>query len=288
MRRLLVAALLLSPAVAGPAGAQGLEQVDSLTREGEVQRARGLLLDWFDARADDAGRDALQRALWLRGILTLDPGQAEVDFTRLALEYPGGTFSDQALARLARAARARGELTVAARHYRRLARDYPSSPARLEARRWLDRNAGAIAAEELRLERAGPAPDADGASPGGTPDSRTPSSAPAPAAPASDGRGAPQESEDRRNLDNPPVEEGPFTVQMGAFSDEEGARSLALRLAEAGISARLVTVGGSELIRVRAGRFDGAAAATRLYDRVTSAGFDALVVADAQREVPYR
>lgn len=256
------------------AGAQGLERVDSLARDGRVSAARSLLLSWFGDAADSADRNETQRALWLRGILTLDPTQAEVDFTRLALEYPGGPFSDQALLRLARAARARGELAEAARRYRRLARDYPGSPGRIEARSWLDENAAAIAAVELRREAARPAAPAV---PGGT-------------RAAPDSGGAPPSGGgpvDTRELDSPPPDSGPFTVQIGAFGEPEGARDLMERLAEAGITARLVTVAGSDLIRVRAGRFDDAGDATRLHDRVVSAGFDAMVVADAQREDPY-
>jgi cell division septation protein DedD len=258
-----VAVALIAGAVPPPVGGQVLERVDSLAREGRVQAARARLLRWFDVEADRADRDAMQRALWLRGILTLDPRQAEVDFTRLALEYPGGAFSDQALLRLARAARARGDLAGAARYYRRLSRDHPNSPARLEARGWLDRNAVEIAAAEVSPARPR------------VPAAGTPTPTPA-------GAGVPA-----GRPDSAAAGDGPFTVQIGAFADVTGARDLVDRLAGAGIAARLATLDGSDLIRVRAGRFEAAGQATRFYDRVVEAGFEAMVVADAEREVPY-
>jgi cell division septation protein DedD len=258
--------VLLATFAVPPAAAQQLERVDSLARAGDMEPARTLLLDWFDRAGEDAAREEVQRAIWLRGVLTLDPAQAAMDFTRLALEYPGGPYSDRALLRLARAARARGEVAVAARHYRRLARDYPGSPARMEARSWLGDHAATIAEVEA-ARRATPRAGR-----------REP--------------GVAREAEIRREraqvVDGPSATEGAFTVQIGAFADVAGARDLRTRLAEAGIAARLVTVGNDDLVRVRAGRFSDAGGATRLHDRVLAAGFDAMVVADARREEPFR
>lgn len=79
---------------------------------------------------------------------------------------------------------------------------------------------------------------------------------------------------------------GGFSVQLGAFSERARADELAARLREAGFEPRIVVVEGSELVRVRAGRFPDAQGATRAYDRARAAGFDAMVVTDAARERP--
>jgi hypothetical protein len=217
------AALVVLGAGPGPAAAQVLDRVETLIADGDVVQAREQLLAWWDGPRAGAAREEVQRGLWLRGLLNLDPSQATLDYTRLTVEYPGGPFTDRALHRLAGVARARGDLAEARRHYAVLARDYPSSPLRLEARAWLD------------------AHPADGG--------------------------------------------GSFAVQAGAFSDRSRADDLAARLREAGFEPRLVVVEGSDLVRVRLGRFMDAAGATRVHDALVGAGFEAMVVGDAGREV---
>ncbi len=129
--------LLLMPTAAA---AQALDRVETRMAAGEVAEARELLLTWWDGPRAEASREELQRGHWLRGVLTLDPSQAALDYTRLAVEYPGGPYTDRALHRLAETARARGDAAEARRHYAVLARDYPSSPLRTRARAWLDAN----------------------------------------------------------------------------------------------------------------------------------------------------
>jgi hypothetical protein len=141
-----VALLLALSAAAAPAGpahleAQSLERVEELTREGRMQAARTELLAWWEASgASRPAREDLQRGLWLRGLLTLDPAQAELDYTRLVVEHPGSRFTDLALHRLGQAAVARGDLPAARRHYAVLVRDHPASSVRGEVRRWLEEN----------------------------------------------------------------------------------------------------------------------------------------------------
>lgn len=135
--RVALAALVAAP---GVLTGQSLDRVEQHMAAGEVAEARDLLLTWWGGPRAQAGRDELQRGHWLRGVLTLDPSQAELDYTRLAVEYPGGPYTDRALHRLAEAARMRGDAAGARRHYAVLARDYPSSPLRTAARAWLDAN----------------------------------------------------------------------------------------------------------------------------------------------------
>lgn len=220
-RRVVAAALFAAPA--GLFG-QSLDTVEERMAAGEVAEARGLLLAWWDGPRAEAGREDRQRGHWLRGVLTLDPSQAALDYTRLVVEYPGGPYTDRALHRLAEAARARGDTTEARRHYTILARDYPSSPLRTRARAWLD------------------AHPADGG--------------------------------------------GSFAVQAGAFAERARADELAGRLRQAGFEPRLAIVEGSDLVRVRIGRFADASGATRVHDALVEAGFDAMVVRDAARETP--
>jgi len=146
IRRILVGlAFLLAP---GPMRAQtplGLTQIDSLVMDGRTEDARQALMMWWDhANAPvnskqrvPTARIELQYAVWLRAVLTVDPVQAAVDYQRLVVEYPAGPYSDRALLRLAQAAEARGDALQAREYLRTLLRDYPTSPARLDAGRML-------------------------------------------------------------------------------------------------------------------------------------------------------
>ena len=133
--------LVLASAIPVAAQRASLERVEELVRMGRAGEARGVLLEWWDGRRDDASRRELQRGLWLRGRLTVDPVQAELDFQRLAVLYPRGSFTPQAIFRLAQAAHEMGDEEGARRHMATLVRDYANSPARDDAEAWL-RGAG--------------------------------------------------------------------------------------------------------------------------------------------------
>ncbi|HUF75955.1 MAG TPA: hypothetical protein VMM35_06740, partial [Longimicrobiales bacterium] len=136
----IAAALLLLPA-ALPAQTPSLDRVEELARLGRTEEARAALTDWWSAARDDASQRDLQRGLWLRGRLTVDPVQAELDYQRLIVLYPSGPYTAQALFRLAQAAHAQGDAEDARRHVEALARDYAGSPSRAQAEAWL-REAG--------------------------------------------------------------------------------------------------------------------------------------------------
>jgi hypothetical protein len=143
----LVASGLAVAAVAGPAGAQRsaatvsdsvtLDQVENLVQAGRTEDARAMLLRWWSGVLPRASRRDVQRGLWLRARLTVDPSQAALDYQRLVVEYPGGPYSAQALFRLAQAAWESGDSAEAARDVARLARDYPGSRVGGDAEAWL-------------------------------------------------------------------------------------------------------------------------------------------------------
>jgi hypothetical protein len=256
---LLASGLTLS-AVAGPAAAQRsapaspdtltLDRVEYLVQAGRTEDARTVLLRWWSRVLPQASRRDVQRGLWLRARLTVDPSQAALDYQRLVVEYPGGPYSAQALFRLAQAAWESGDSAEAARDVGRLARDYPGNRVLGDAQAW--------------LAAAGPAP-------------------PPPAVTkAVAGR-------DSAVAHPPPaVVGGRYAVQLGAFSSEERARNVQSRARDAGFEARLIRVPGSRLIRVRVGRFDSAPAAAEISKRLDKLGFTSAVVSDAEQEEPIR
>lgn len=250
--------LLLGMAVlatAAPAGSPAqttpaLDRVEELTREGMTAEAREVLQAWWSSQGNRASRNDVQRGLWLRGRLTTDPAQADLDFRRLVVEYPGGPFSDQALFRLAQLAHAAGDSSSAAGHVDRLVQEYPASPVRREAQAW--------------LATAGPVPE--------RPTTGT------------SGAAAPQPTAVPRQADPALVGRGDFTIQLGAFSTLERAETLLRRVSDAGFEGRLVTVPGSDLIRVRVGTFDSADGANEVLWRLRDQDFTAQLARDAQRE----
>ena len=135
-----LSALILAVGVAGPVGAQeSLDVVDSLASAGRADEAREALESWWENQRVGSGRRDRQRGLWLRGILTVDPRMAGLDFQRLVLEYPGGSHSDEALLRLGLISAAAEDIPRAAGYFRTLVTDYPRSPRRRRAQEWLAR-----------------------------------------------------------------------------------------------------------------------------------------------------
>jgi cell division septation protein DedD len=269
--RALLVALAVGAAVIVPGGAAAqaaqvptLDQVDALVASGRTESARAALMEWWEASLGERGaaaRSALQHALWLRGVLTVDPAQALLDYRRLVVEYPGGAYSDQASLRLAMISEARGDAARAREQLRAMLRDYPSSPYRADAERLL----AVVTAPGASARTAAPSAPREtqavvGAS-GAPPVAVEP--APEPAAPAPSGR---------------------WTVQVGAFANPERARSLRDDLVASGIDARLVVLPGSPLLRVRAGRFPDEDQANALRRGLAARGFDASVSPDADRE----
>jgi hypothetical protein len=276
----LVIPFLATVTVGAPASAQsGLERVDELTRLGRAEEARAVLLRWWDESEGSASRSDLQRALWLRGRLTVDPLQAELDFQRLAVLYPSGQFTPDAVLRLAQASFEMGNEEAAGRYMATLTRDYPSSEARARGDAWL---AG-----------AGPLPP-----PGDTPTRRAGTEAstttpvrvvrPVDEAP---GRVTPPVPAGREPAAGEAAVGGPalnYYVQLGAFADDERALALFDEVRAAGVDARVVRVEGSRFTHVRVGRFAQREAAVELLDELTARGINAALVRDDRPEVAVR
>ena len=258
-----LSALILALGVAVPMGAQeSLDVVDSLAAAGRADEARTALEAWWDNERVRAGRLDRQRGLWLRAVLTVDPHMAGLDFQRLVLEYPGGSYSDEALLRLGLISAAADDLPRAAGYFRTLVTDYPRSPQRRRAQEWLSENF--VAVEEAELAEA---------------ESR-----------ASESR-EPEfpEPESRTEVDAPEPAEAVaarYAVQVGAFESEERARSLLASINASGFQARLVHVTGSTLVHVRIGAFLDRAGAVELMDRVRRRGHEATIAVDVADEEP--
>ncbi|TVP43333.1 MAG: hypothetical protein EA350_13885 [Gemmatimonadales bacterium] len=251
-------------------GRQALEATEIALAEGRYADARARIEGWW--QAGEAGRDRtdVQKAIWLRGRLTVEPEAAELLYRRLVVEFPGGAWSDQALIRLSHGARARGEVDVARRYLEILIRDYPGSPHRVEARSGLAQLEGGA-----RPSTTPPATSATGQT---TSQAPAPASPPAPAPAPAQGPSRPQAQ--------PPQPTGTFAVQFGAFGQVASAASLSRELEGAGLDVRLVRVDGSPLIRVRLGRFPSRAAAESRAAELRERGFEVMVSADGDREAP--
>lgn len=260
--------LLVLVAAAPPAAAQPtLQRVEGLISDGRLSEARTLLEGWWSDGRTGADPRERQHGLWLRGRLSLEGDEAELDFRRLAVEYPGGPYSDDALLRLAQGAHAEGRLREAERQFRALLRDYPESPLRSEARSWLERFGAPMA-------RAGEEPDED------EPPAEGARSKANPPDTAGAGRGPETPGTPGASL--------PYAVQLGAFSSERRARRLWERARSAGLDARLARIPGSGLIRVRVGRFPDSPPTEDLLHRVRALGFEATIVTDALKEESLR
>lgn len=241
----------------------GLDHVEELVRAGRTEDARALLLEWWAGpRAKASARD-VQRGLWLRGRLTVDPGQAELDYRRLVVEYPGGPYSAEALFRLAQGAWEAGDSVDAARQVARLGREYPGSRFRTDAERWL-----------AAAGSPPPPPVVDTA--------QAPATADTTAAPPATVSGVSPLPPER--TDTVTGVSARYAVQLGAFSTDERARTVQRKAQDAGFEARLVHLPGSRLVHVRVGTFDSSAAATELLRRLEELGFTVAVVTDANRE----
>tara|TARA_B100000809_G_scaffold144192_2_gene141749 strand:+ start:208 stop:1014 length:807 start_codon:yes stop_codon:yes gene_type:complete len=266
--------VILAVGVAVPVGAQeSLATVDSLALAGRADEARTALDSWWlNERAGSNRRDR-QHGLWLRAILTVDSHMASLDFQRLVLEYPGGSYSDEAMLRLGLISAGAGDLPRAAGYFRTLVTDYPRSPRRRQAEEWLSDHLVEVEEAEAAAQEA----EAVAAR---SADSATGADAAADAAVA-----AVQEPE----ADSPSGAETAslrYAVQVGAFESEERARDLLAAVNASGFRARIVRVPESPLVRVRIGAFSDRAGAAELMDQVRRRGHEATIAADVPDEEP--
>ena len=244
----------------GTAAQASLERVEELTRMGRTEEARAVLVEWWDQDREGASRRDVQRGLWLRGRLTVDPVQAELDFRRLVVLYPSGQFTPDAILRMAQASWAMGNEASAREFVAMLERDHATTPARAAADAW--------------LADAGPVPP-----PGDTP-------TPAPAVDPGGSDAARESAEPSTGAEEtlgPPMN---YSVQLGAFGEDERAMALAREAEAQGVDVRVVRVEGSRFTHVRVGRFAERTAAVELLEALSARGINAALVRDDRPETP--
>jgi cell division septation protein DedD len=86
--------------------------------------------------------------------------------------------------------------------------------------------------------------------------------------------------------DAPPAARGAgdYSVQTATFRERGSAEVVAAQLRERGFDARVTSISGSALHRVRVGYFTSSADAQALASRIRNAGFATIVVNDVRRE----
>lgn len=246
-----------------------LERADSLLAAGEYQAARSAVDDWWSTRAGqdpDATGAAEARALFLRARLTNDPAVAEGDYLAIAHRHPSAAVAPAALLRLGQWLLAAGEADRAAGYLERLVSDYPGAEARDEGVVWLERAGGAPSGDALAVEAA---PE----------DARADRSDALIGEPVQEGGGG---DVGETGIETAP--EGDFAIELGAFRNRGTAVALADRLERFGFEARVVTLAGSDRLRVRIGRYPDRPSAEDGLSRLQRAGFQGEAVADATRE----
>jgi tetratricopeptide (TPR) repeat protein len=274
-------------AAAGTAGAQDavLARVETLLATGRLTEARATLERWNQEHPESSAVDPDVRAhaLLLAARVAVDADAAEGALLAVALGYPRSPHAPEALLRLGQARATAADVAGpgsqdalrAVGYLERLVTDYPGHALRPQALVWLARaHAAAGRAEQAcRTARDAELAAADHADlaafarderarlcTGTTANTDIPRAAP------------------------PPAATGGFTVQTAAMRERGRAEALASTLRRAGFDARVARLEGSELFRVRIGRFQTATDAETEARRVRSAGHDAVVVDDVRRE----
>lgn len=235
-----------------------LDQAEQNIADGALADARALLQRWQKDNPNAARAQPEQQAryhmLLARTFMAAD--SAEDHYLTVALNYPTSTFAPEALLRLAQARTLRGDTAQAVAYLQRLLADYPKSDRRSAASDWLARiqPASAKSAQVSAPARTQPA---------ATPARNT-------ASPAATARS----SEDPK-----------YAIQVGAFRELSGARSMQRQLEQAGFNnVRLVRVPANSLIRVRIGKYARSAEAAPLIARLKEKNFAAVLVTDANTE----
>jgi septal ring-binding cell division protein DamX len=140
------ALLLVAALTAGASRAHAqdatLDRVQNLAATGRFTEARTTLERWERSFADprsNATASDRARALYLRGVLTTEPQDAEDAFLAVVLSYPSSPSAPGALLRLGQARVAAGDPARAVSYLERLRSDYPGSADRETGMLWLAR-----------------------------------------------------------------------------------------------------------------------------------------------------
>lgn len=261
-----------------------LARIDTLLGASRFTEARAALQRWSaSAAAKQAGNDDAAHALLLRARLLSAADSALPLYLELALNYPSSRHAADALLRLGQGYTALGQHERAQGYLERLVRDYPAFDDRATALLWLGRARlarrrtteacntfrQALAVPGLRDDLRGMIEEEQARCTADAAATRPPTAQNAARAESAAAR---------------PAASGAYTIQVGAFRDAAGARSLAARLRARDIDARIVRIGDGSLVHVRAGRFAKSADAAELLRRVRTIVPDAVIASDAARE----
>jgi tetratricopeptide (TPR) repeat protein len=210
-------------------------------------------LDRMIASGDEGSPEDLGRARFLRGRLMTDADSARTEFLAVALEGRS-SYGARAWLRLAQLDLARGQMGRAVEDLERLRADYPRSGSTAASWYW----SGRALESSGELEEACSAFD------------RALSEASA----AGDALIGGSASDRRRTCGSGGLR---FTLQIGAFSGESAAESLATTARALGFSTRVILE--DDLRKVRVGLFGSADAARLLEGRLRADGFTVAIVA---------
>ena len=299
-RALVLAGLTL--AIAIPASAQQDDSVLTaavrLAQEGQGDSARAMLTRRLGATP--ATDPLYPGMLYTMGQISPSAQAMTQYFRRVALEYAGSPWADDALLRLAQLDFAAGDMPGSLRSIERLRSDYPASDLRAladfwGARAWFEQNRPAEACgflneglamvggnvevrNQLEFYQArcqGVTAVAPGAAAVESPAPAGPvpiPTAPAPAEPAQAEAtpAAPAPADGATPVQNPDAAATVFSVQVAAVGTRDAADKVAADIRAAGLEPVIVLEGG--LYKIRFGRFDdkdqARAAATQIRARV--------------------
>jgi len=137
---LLAVAALCATAPLRPCAAQSDPRLVSavrLAQEGQGDSARAIVKRVLDATP--AAQPLYAEAVYTSGVVANSAAEMERQFQRMAVEFNGSAWSDDALLRLIQLNFARGDLAAATRTAERLSSDYPQSEVIPEAALWTAR-----------------------------------------------------------------------------------------------------------------------------------------------------
>jgi cell division septation protein DedD len=266
--------LTLSPAALGAQDDSRLVAAVRLAQDGQGDSARAIVLGMLNSTS--ASDTLFPQIVYTMGVVARDASDRSRNFRRVAVEFAGSSWADDALLGLAQEDFAAGRPEASARSIERIREDYPTSALlshaaywgaranfelrnNVEACRWL-RQGQALAGEDVELlnQLSFYAPRC--AESAERPPSSVPSSAPAVAT---------------VETTTPVSSTGRFTVQVAAATTEAAAESTAAALRTAGYNPHTVREGG--FFKVRVGRYqtraEAAAAASQIRARSGGGAF---------------
>jgi cell division protein FtsN len=139
---MMAAMLTAAGSATGHAQDTALDRVQNLINTGRFTEARNTLEQWErgagDPRSSATTADRA-RALFLRGVLSTDPKDAEDAFVGVVLSYPSSAVAPAALLRLGQGLLAGGDARRAVAYLERLRSDYPGARERETGWLWLAR-----------------------------------------------------------------------------------------------------------------------------------------------------